>query len=292
MTNAQSKMMKEPNVSITYYGTLNQSTLIHVVDDYTRVVKITAEEYEKITEDEKNMTHFTTTTFDSELMLDKELLNEVVKYVKTNVLAVVKKTIDSEWYENFPTKHRKSVDEMLPYIKRVELTFDEFKDKDVCKKLIRLVNYMIDYLLTPKKTGEEEECEEVGLLRGEFCKTGQDKECDANYNYFGGRVVRANGQFDKSAVFGIDFSLLTTKEYKLVYKMEQIRKCEYCKKTTKEKGETQRCSGCDCVRYCGLECQKADWKSHKPFCKKLQPIRKTAMTFTELNSDRFSDRLF
>jgi len=285
MTNAQSKMMKEPIVSIIYYGTLNQSKLIRVVDDCSRAVEVSKEQYEKIQEDEKNMTHFKTTTFDSEVLLDKQFLIDMVKYVKTNVLEVVNKTLNSEWYENFPTKHRKNVDEMLPYIKRIEITFDEFKDKDVCKKLIGLVNYMINYLLTPKKTGEEEECEEFGLLRGDFCKDSDDEEC-YNYNYFGGRVVRANGQFDKSGVFGIDFSLLTTKEYKLVFKAEQVRKCEYCKKTTKEKGETQRCSGCDCVRYCGLECQKADWKSHKPFCKKLQPIRKSAMTFTELNSDR------
>ena len=288
MTNAQSKMMKEPTISVTYYATLNLSTLIRVKGDgdCENAVEVTKQQFEKIQEDDKNMTEFKTTTFDSGLRVDKEFLIEMVKYVKTNVLAVVNKTLDSEWYENFPTKHRKSVDEMFPYIKRVELTFDEFKDKNVCKKLIGLVNYMIEYILTPKKTGEEEECEEFGLLRGEFCKEEEDEEYDNTYNYFGGRVVRANGQYDKSGVFCIDFSLLTTKEYKLVYKAEQVRKCEYCKKTTKEKGETQRCSGCDCVRYCGLECQKADWKSHKPFCKKIQPIRKSAMTFTELNSDR------
>ena len=269
-------MMKEPIIP-------DQVKLIRVVGDYSRAVEMTAEQFDKIKEDEKNMTHFITTTFDSELLIDEKLLNEVVEYVKTNVVLVVNRTLHSEWYKNFPTKHRKSVDEMLPYIERDELTFDEFKDKDVCKKFIRLVNYMIDYIITQKKTGEEEECASLGLEleRGEFCK-----ECDDKYNYFGGRVVRANGQFDKSGEFNIDFSLLTTKEYKRVFKMEQTRKCEYCKKTTKEKGETQRCSGCDCVRYCGLECQKADWKSHKPFCKKLQPIRKSAMEFTELNSDR------
>lgn len=285
MTNAQSKMMKEPSMSVVYYGIPDQSKVIRVVDgDCSRAVEMTAEQFDKIQEDEKNMVEFKTTTFDSELLMDKELLNEVVKFVKTNVLEVMCETLDGEWYVKSPTKHRKSVDEMLPYIKRVQLTLDVFKDKEVCKKLIRLVNYMINYLLTPKKTGEEEELEELGLLRGEFCD--EDEEGAINYAYLGGRAFRANGQFDKSGVFGIDFSLLTTKEYKRVFKTEQIRKCEYCKKTTKEKGETQRCSGCDCVRYCGLECQKADWKSHKPFCKKLQPIRKSAMKFTELNSDR------
>ncbi|KAF8215502.1 hypothetical protein K438DRAFT_1704395 [Mycena galopus ATCC 62051] len=27
-----------------------------------------------------------------------------------------------------------------------------------------------------------------------------------------------------------------------------------------------RCSGCKSVRYCGVECQKHDWKSHKTVC--------------------------
>ena len=120
MTNAQSKMMKEPTISVTYYATLNLSTLIRVKGDgdCENAVEVTKQQFEKIQEDDKNMTEFKTTTFDSGLRVDKEFLIEMVKYVKTNVLAVVNKTLDSEWYENFPTKHRKSVDEMFPYIKR------------------------------------------------------------------------------------------------------------------------------------------------------------------------------
>lgn len=29
-----------------------------------------------------------------------------------------------------------------------------------------------------------------------------------------------------------------------------------------------RCSACKKVKYCGVECQKADWRTHKPLCKK------------------------
>ena len=37
----------------------------------------------------------------------------------------------------------------------------------------------------------------------------------------------------------------------------------------------QICSGCMCIRYCSLGCQKIDWKTHKPLCaflKELQPL--------------------
>lgn len=30
------------------------------------------------------------------------------------------------------------------------------------------------------------------------------------------------------------------------------------------------CSACKLVRYCGRECQMADWKNHKELCKKKQ----------------------
>ncbi|KAJ7871905.1 hypothetical protein B0H14DRAFT_2723398 [Mycena olivaceomarginata] len=29
------------------------------------------------------------------------------------------------------------------------------------------------------------------------------------------------------------------------------------------------CSGCKSARYCGVECQKQDWKRHKPACRSL-----------------------
>jgi hypothetical protein len=37
-----------------------------------------------------------------------------------------------------------------------------------------------------------------------------------------------------------------------------------------ETGKLRDCSGCKSVRYCGRECQKADWSVHKPTCKRLQ----------------------
>ena len=41
-------------------------------------------------------------------------------------------------------------------------------------------------------------------------------------------------------------------------------KCRRCRKETKLK----KCAGCALVRYCGAECQNADWKRHKQFCGK------------------------
>jgi hypothetical protein len=31
------------------------------------------------------------------------------------------------------------------------------------------------------------------------------------------------------------------------------------------------CSRCEVVRYCSRECQRADWKAHKPVCTAAQP---------------------
>lgn len=45
------------------------------------------------------------------------------------------------------------------------------------------------------------------------------------------------------------------------------RKCEVCRSKGKGDGGLKTCSGCKKVRYCSDECQKKDWKAHKPKCK-------------------------
>ena len=42
-----------------------------------------------------------------------------------------------------------------------------------------------------------------------------------------------------------------------------LRKCEQCESTDKK---LSRCARCHIVMYCGLECQKAHWPTHKLVC--------------------------
>lgn len=45
--------------------------------------------------------------------------------------------------------------------------------------------------------------------------------------------------------------------------------CQHCGAKQAEGGKKLLiCSGCDVIRYCKRECQRADWQKHKPLCKK------------------------
>ena len=54
---------------------------------------------------------------------------------------------------------------------------------------------------------------------------------------------------------------------KLGYKLE--RNCRNCGKESQHINRVLKCGGCKLAVYCSKECQKADWKKHKPFCKSL-----------------------
>ena len=47
--------------------------------------------------------------------------------------------------------------------------------------------------------------------------------------------------------------------------------CNNCHKIKK----TNRCSNCKSVYYCGVECQKNDWTSHKYACERLAKLLKS-----------------
>lgn len=44
--------------------------------------------------------------------------------------------------------------------------------------------------------------------------------------------------------------------------LDVLRKCYYCHKPN----AMSRCSRCRLTYYCGVACQKADWKEHKKHC--------------------------
>lgn len=43
-----------------------------------------------------------------------------------------------------------------------------------------------------------------------------------------------------------------------------------CMKCDASDRPTKRCSGCNFAHYCGKECQRADWKSHKKLCNSVR----------------------
>jgi len=44
---------------------------------------------------------------------------------------------------------------------------------------------------------------------------------------------------------------------------ERFQECDYCGSTL---GKQNRCSKCKMAMYCNGDCQKQDWKRHKPLC--------------------------
>lgn len=50
-----------------------------------------------------------------------------------------------------------------------------------------------------------------------------------------------------------------------VSKLDMASVCSYCQKRV---NKTQLCGGCRLAQYCSQVCQKADWPTHKPECKK------------------------
>ena len=44
-----------------------------------------------------------------------------------------------------------------------------------------------------------------------------------------------------------------------------------------ELGNGRRCSACNMVNYCGVECQRASWAQHKRVCRKISQRVQAAM---------------
>lgn len=56
---------------------------------------------------------------------------------------------------------------------------------------------------------------------------------------------------------------------KLTKEEKQEIKCTNCAKLPEEGEKYKLCSGCNAIRYCSLECQKAAWPHHKNCCKNI-----------------------
>ena len=58
------------------------------------------------------------------------------------------------------------------------------------------------------------------------------------------------------------------KKYKAVKSVKKMGVCcnPNCSVQKVERRKMFCCTGCGEINYCSIECQKADWKSHKEFC--------------------------
>ena len=52
----------------------------------------------------------------------------------------------------------------------------------------------------------------------------------------------------------------------LVAKAATSKRCAICGAG----GKLKKCSGCHTVRYCGADCQQADWPDHRRTCRKQE----------------------
>ena len=65
---------------------------------------------------------------------------------------------------------------------------------------------------------------------------------------------------------------------------QTVKMCRFCKTTKCE--QWLFCSQCRATSYCSKECQKRDWKSHKPLCQRVPGLKKNLSTFHKI-LDRF-----
>jgi hypothetical protein len=88
-----------------------------------------------------------------------------------------------------------------------------------------------------------------------------EQSADTLGNGIGRLIMQFYGGFDASKSH---FALRGMPKYGTL--PDNAQRCNGCQKETKAKA-LSNCSSCGKVRYCGKECQKADWKRHKERCK-------------------------
>jgi hypothetical protein len=80
-------------------------------------------------------------------------------------------------------------------------------------------------------------------------------------------IVNFSAFFEESAAF---FEDLNQHPRRLIHRVcpRETRKCSHCAK----KGAPNFCSTCDVTAYCGTDCQRADWKTHRTKCTKIDEL--------------------
>jgi hypothetical protein len=63
--------------------------------------------------------------------------------------------------------------------------------------------------------------------------------------------------------------------------------CRFCGKLETMDKEFPECAGCGLVTYCSKECQKADWRRHKPICTKVNDSKKGIPRKLDKRVDQF-----
>ncbi|KAJ6511089.1 hypothetical protein C8R45DRAFT_1207828 [Mycena sanguinolenta] len=60
--------------------------------------------------------------------------------------------------------------------------------------------------------------------------------------------------------------------------------CHHCFKGIHQSPQLSKCSGCRRISYCGQDCQKSDWKTHKVMCKAFSELEKNPFAARKLVS--------
>ena len=117
------------------------------------------------------------------------------------------------------------------------------------------------------KTLSEETCEECGVIADDLLRTPVLSTIDGPKPFVGVMVTPVCGkqQCARKIVGGV---MGTMESFGYVGqglhdpKVEWKHRCGYCR----DWGNVKACRGCQEVAYCGKECQKAAWKTHKSSC--------------------------
>lgn len=88
--------------------------------------------------------------------------------------------------------------------------------------------------------------------------------------YIQSPCARLHGPLPIYILYNVTFSNKNIDTFLLQHFGYKVPKdlCTFCGKNA----EAKKCSGCECVFYCSVSCQKMHWNVHKKYCKKSHPF--------------------